>query len=250
MDTIGDGILLMSSLSAQIIAKAESFSGVKAGFARLEDILKAPSYQAVPDGEWATTLSHEGTATEWPPNANFALILGLYHPEENPRLDWWDDGNTTGNRRLMEISDSLKKWLNDEHGLNALPLPYHVEWGGLFLKDAAVLAGLGVIGRSNLLLNPEWGPRIRFRSILIEGELEPTGPIESFFPCESCGDMCHSACPQNTFATGVYYRPNCIVQLEADVANKIPDGEVSEDGTQRLVIKYCRACEFVCPVGD
>ena len=239
----------MSTLSAEIIVKTESFPGIKAGIARLEDILKAPSYRVVPDGEWSTILSNEGTVTEWPSDAKSVLVLGLHHPENNPRLDWLDAGNTMGNRWLMEISDSLKQWLKEEHGLTALPLPYHVERGGLFLKDAAVLAGLGIVGRSNLLLNPEWGPRIRFRSILIEEDLEPTRPIEGFSPCESCGEICHSACPQNVFSTSVYYSPNCIAQLNADIANKLPDGEVGEDEIPRLVIKYCRACEFACPVG-
>ena len=239
----------MSTLSAEIIVNTESFPGIKAGIARLEDILKAPSYRVVPDGEWSTILSNEGTVTEWPSDAKSVLVLGLHHPENNPRLDWLDAGNTMGNRWLMEISDSLKQWLKEEHGLTALPLPYHVERGGLFLKDAAVLAGLGIVGRSNLLLNPEWGPRIRFRSILIEEDLEPTRPIEGFSPCESCGEICHSACPQNVFSTSVYYRPNCIAQLNADIANKLPDGEVGEDEIPRLVIKYCRACEFACPVG-
>ena len=240
---------MMSTLSAEIIVKTESFPGIKAGIARLEDILKAPSYRVVPDGEWSTILSNEGTVTEWPSDAKSVLVLGLHHPENNPRLDWLDAGNTMGNRWLMEISDSLKQWLKEEHGLTALPLPYHVERGGLFLKDAAVLAGLGIVGRSNLLLNPEWGPRIRFRSILIEEDLEPTRPIEGFSPCESCGEICHSACPQNVFSTSVYYSPNCIAQLNADIANKLPDGEVGEDEIPRLVIKYCRACEFACPVG-
>jgi len=240
---------MMPSLSTEIIVKAESFLGIKTGIARLEDILKATSYQVVPDGEWSASLSKEGTVTEWPPDAKSVLVLGLHHPEDNPRLDWWDSGNTMGNRRLMEISDSLKQWLKEEHGLSALPLPYHVEWGGLFLKDAAVLAGLGIVGRSNLLLNPEWGPRIRLRSILIEEELEPTRPIEGFSPCDSCDEMCHNACPQNVFSTGVYCRPDCIAQLKTDTANKMPDGEVGKDGIPRLVIKYCRACEFACPVG-
>jgi len=41
---------MMPPLSAEIIVKAESFPGIKAGIARLEDILKSPSYQVVPDG--------------------------------------------------------------------------------------------------------------------------------------------------------------------------------------------------------
>jgi epoxyqueuosine reductase len=177
------------------------------------------------------------------------LVLGLPHPENDPRLDWWDRGNTNGNRRLMEISGSLKQWLRNEHNLGAQPLPYQVEWGGLFLKDAAVLAGLGIMGRSNLFLHPELGPQIRLRSILIEGDLETTGMVEGFSPCETCPDLCHQACPQNAFSSGVYHRPSCVTQLDTDRANKAPGGEIDENGNPILVIKYCRACELACPVG-
>lgn len=240
---------MMSTLSSEIIAKAESLPGVRAGIARLEDILKAPSYHFVPDGAWSSSDTGEGAVRQWPPDAESALVLGLYHPEDQPQLDWWEGGNTIGNRRLMELSDFLKQWLKEKKGLGALPLPYHIEKGGLFLKDAAVLAGLGVVGKNNLLVSPEWGPRIRLRSILIQEALEPTGPIEGFSPCASCAAICHSACPENAFADGGYYRPNCIVQMNADEANTMPAGEMGEDGGPRLVIKYCRACELVCPVG-
>ncbi|OEU84203.1 MAG: hypothetical protein BA873_15555 [Desulfobulbaceae bacterium C00003063] len=68
----------------------------------------------------------------------------------------------------------MKKWLRKEHSLDSQPLPYNVEKGGLFLKDAAVISGLGIIGQNNLLFHPEWGSRIRLCSILIEGDLQPT----------------------------------------------------------------------------
>jgi epoxyqueuosine reductase len=235
--------------TAAIIAQAESFPGIKAGIAHLADVLSAPSYKVVPDGEFSSSVSDGVTATEWPPQARSVLVLGLHHPEDSQRLDWWEGGISPGDRRLMEICGSLARWLKDERGIYALPLPYHEERGGVFLKDAAVLAGLGIIGRSNLLVNPQWGPQIRFRSLLIEGDLEPTGPIEGFSPCESCAELCHLACPRDAFATGVYHRPTCIQQIDADVADKMPGGEVGEDGRPTLVVRYCRACEFACPVG-
>ena len=243
----------MSLLSTELIAKVESIPGIKAGIARLEDILKAPSYQTVPDGEYgeytASLLANQKAVTEWPPDAKSVVVLGLHHPEDNPRLDWYDGGNTMGNRQLMKISDSLKQWLKNEHGLSALPLPYYVEMGGLFLKDAAVLSGLGKVGRNNLLLNPEWGPRIRLRSILVEGVLEPTGPVEGFSPCESCGELCHSVCPKNVFSTGAYHKSICAEQLNTDCENSMRDGETAEDIAPGIVIKFCRACELACPVG-
>jgi epoxyqueuosine reductase len=177
------------------------------------------------------------------------LVLGLYHPVADPRLDWWEGGDTAGNRRLREISELLKQWLQEQFHINAYPLPYAVAKGGLFLKDAAVLAGMGIIGRNNLFLHPEWGPRIRLRSILLGSDLPPTEALDGFTPCESCDEFCQKACPMKAFAAGHYRKSNCLVQMNADEQNKAPDGEIAENGKRNLVIKYCRACELSCPVG-
>jgi epoxyqueuosine reductase len=106
------------------------------------------------------------------------LILGLNHPEKDPRLDYWERGDTWGNRRLRKLSELMKQWFREKYDLAARPLPYHVENGGLFLKDAAVLSGMGIIGQNNLLLHPEWGPRIRLRAILLEGGFQMTEALE------------------------------------------------------------------------
>jgi hypothetical protein len=37
----------------------------------------------------------------------------------------------------MAIGDSLHDWLTEQHGIESRPLPYYVEKGGVFLKDAA-----------------------------------------------------------------------------------------------------------------
>lgn len=239
----------MSSLTDAIVARAESFAGTKAGIARLEDILKAPSYQVVPDGAFSSSVSDGVAAIEWPPDARSVLVLGLHHPEDDPRLDWWHGGTSPGDRRLVAICASLQQWLDDAHAVSGLPLPYAAERGGVFLKDAAVLAGLGIIGRSNLVVNPEWGPRLRFRALLIDEELNPTGPLAGFAPCDTCAQLCHLACPRDVFSSGVFHRPTCIQQINADVANEVQDGEVGGDGRPGLVVKYCRACEVACPEG-
>jgi epoxyqueuosine reductase len=151
---------------------------------------------------------------------------------------------------LRDISETLQQWFWEEHRLSAYPLPYHVEKGGLFLKDAAVFAGLGIIGRNNLLLHPEWGPRIRLRSILLEGELETTPLIENFSPCETCDRRCHKACPQHAFAAGTYSRSPCLLQMHADEAHKVLGKATDTKDTPRWVTTYCRTCEFACPIGQ
>ena len=238
-----------ASLTAEVISRAESYDGIRAGIVRLEDVLKGPSYQAPPEGRKSATALDDGQLVDWQTEAQTVLILGLNHPEKDPRLDYWEQGDTWGNRRLREISESLKKWLREEYDLTAQPLPYHVEKGGLFLKDAAVLSGIGIIGRNNLLLHPEWGPRIRLRSILLEGDFQKTEALKGFSPCESCEAFCQKACPMKAFSQGKYSRQICRKQINTDAENKAPDGEIGENGKRNLVIKYCRACELSCPVG-
>ncbi len=238
-----------ASLTTEVISQAESFDGIRAGIVRLEDVLKGPSYQATPEGPRSTTQLDDVPVNNWPAEAKTVLILGLNLPEKDLRLDYWEQGDIWGNRRLREISKLLKQWLREEFDLAAQPLPYHVGKGGLFLKDAAVLSGIGIIGRNNLLLHPEWGPRIRFRSILMEGDFQTTEALEGFTPCEACEVFCQKACPMKAFPQGKYSRPICRMQINADVENKVPYGEIGENGKRNLVIKYCRACELSCPVG-
>jgi epoxyqueuosine reductase len=154
-----------------------------------------------------------------------------------------------GNRYLRRTSQALKRWLLKEHGLNAVPLPYHVENGGLFLKDAAVLAGLGIVGRNNLVVHPQWGPRVRWRSLLIREALAPTSALQGFAPCDTCDGFCHKACPAAAFAQGGYHRPPCLRQMNKDEAQPGQMSEPDFHGRRHAVIKYCRACELACPVG-
>jgi epoxyqueuosine reductase len=60
-------------------------------------------------------------------------------------------------------------------------------------KHAAVLAGLGTMGRNSLLITPEFGPRVRLACLLTEVPLEETPPIQKDL-CVSC-NACISVCP-------------------------------------------------------
>jgi len=241
--------MAMLSLSSELIARANSFPGITAGISSLDDVLTTPSHKLLQrEAPNSRLLDSEASVPVWPPDAKTVLVLGLHHPQDNPRLDWWLAGNSMGNRQLMKVCESLKQWLESKHGLSALHLPYYVEHGGLFLKDAAVKAGLGIIGKNNLLLNPQWGPRIRLRALLIEAELEATAPATEFTPCETCNTTCQSVCPKNAFSTGNYQRSRCMEQMAADRAHSMISSEASA-GNLAGPIVFCRACEFACPVG-
>lgn len=229
------------SLTSSIISRAESFEDIRAGVARLADVQDAPSHHT--HRARLQDKSEDAAQRRSDPlgRASSLLVLGLHHPETDPSLDYWEGGETSGNRRLREITKRLEDWLRDEHDIIARDLPYQVSSGGVFLKDAAILAGLGVMGRSNLLINPEWGPRIRMRAMLLEAELEATSTLRDFNPCSECDDLCRNACPVSAFPEDAYERSACNVRMGRD--------EEREDGEQAQTISYCRLCELSCPVG-
>jgi epoxyqueuosine reductase len=174
------------------------------------------------------------------------LILALEHPETTPELDWWDGpGGTEGNRRLMAISDRLERYMAVELGVQSRQLPYHPWKGGILLKNAAVLAGLGCIGANNLLVTPQYGPRVRLRALVLDQEL-PYRPTPRYMPCETCPRPCWQACPQQAFASGTYARDRCTRQMEQDEERA---RHSQMDGDRTVPVDYCRACELACPAG-
>ena len=233
-------------IAKELIAEAEKWDGIQAGIVAIADLMNSPSHQAADGERWHD--DHAEQAITWLADARSLLILALHHPKGNPMLDWFDRGNTAGNRRLTNISKVLVEWLYDTHGIQAQALPYQVEKGGVYLKDAACLAGLGVIGKNNLLIHPRWGPQVRLRSVLIQDYLPPNRPLEHFDPCCQCPMFCRQACPEKAFTQGRYHRPSCMLQLEADRANKIESGREDARGLPHLVTAWCRRCEFACPV--
>jgi epoxyqueuosine reductase len=207
----------------------------------------------------------------WPEGAESIVVVALAHPRDSPEMDWWfGKTDPPGNRILAGIVQSLCDWIPVHLGFRTTHLPYHVDRGGAYLKDAAVLAGLGCIGLSNLLVTPEHGPRVRLRALTIDARLVPTGPID-FDPCRDCAAPCRVVCPQGAFGrlrwaapasgtpasaasgarlparTGDFSRSACYVQMDCDI-DAATLAEPGLNGPAR-VIRYCRACELSCPVG-
>ncbi len=252
-----------------IFSKARSLGADLVGIADFERVKEAPSHEL-----FETIERHRGVGVPedpdpepsgFPPGAKSLVVIALRHPKSEPRLDWWDGRKgTPGNRLLIEICGNLASFIESELKIKTHKMPYYVEKGGVFLKDMAVYAGLGCIGKSNLLLTPEFGPRVRLRTLILEEELEPTGPV-FYDPCDGCDQPCRKVCPQNAFGepvfspietqmltlpsrVGDYSRYLCNIQMEKDIEDAgIGNGKTSPD---KSPVKYCRRCEFVCPAGS
>lgn len=65
--------------------------------------------------------------------------------------------------------------------------------GDVSLRHAAVAAGLGVFGRHNLVINPEFGSRLIFTTLLTELSLTSDPPVTEDL-CNDCG-ICVDKCP-------------------------------------------------------
>ncbi|WP_214020249.1 hypothetical protein [Methanoculleus sp.] len=167
------------------------------------------------------------------------IALGLSHDEEHPELDLWEPGRgTPGDRILGHIGKELARWLQETYGVRARLVPYQPGDGGIYLKDAACMAGIGRMGRNNLVLVPGYGSKIRFRAVWADLECPDAEPPEGESPCTGCEGYCINACPMDAFSTGRFSRERCLARMDAD----------KNSGKER--IDHCRACELACPAGD
>ncbi len=248
-----------NEIEKTIVAKAKEVGASLAGIATIDDLKASKSYEIYGKSPFYEEYDRESPnyfefkGVEWREEHKSVLVWALVHPASEPVLDWWSmkiKGFTPGMGVMRMQSKKLRIWLSEDLGINARSLPYQIEFGGAFLKDSAALAGLGVIGKNNLLVTPEFGTRVRLRGIFMEAELGPTGPID-FDPCNGCDMPCHRACPRGAFRSGSFERAICKEEqdkLDAEV--EILDGSIMGIDEPSEVTKPCRNCEFACPVAQ
>jgi len=112
-----------------------------------------------------------------------------------------------GRLDVMEFARScnyrLGRFLDRELKAKAMtvPLSYplHMSYetkgviGDVSLRHAAVAAGLGRIGRHNLVIHPEMGTRVVFTALITDLELVSDPPAQENL-CTEC-DLCVKSCP-------------------------------------------------------
>ncbi|MFA5331627.1 MAG: 4Fe-4S binding protein [Methanoregula sp.] len=105
-------------------------------------------------------------------------------------------------------------------------------------RHAAYYAGLGNFGVNNMLLTPEYGPRIRFASIFTTAEIAGE-PLYEKPLCTRCM-KCVSACPAEAIPRTGY--PEGRTDKKACALNSRE--------LNRRHISPCGGCIRVCPVGN
>lgn len=137
------------------------------------------------------------------------LIVDQHTPLEPRRNSlYWYHVYSIVTPSLDFLAYNVSRRLN-RLGYQAFPVPgstpYNFEnlSGILSHKLAAHLAGLGWIGKSCMLITPQFGPRVRFVSILTDAPLDTGTPVDGL--CGQCR-VCMKACPVEAF-TGREFSP-------------------------------------------
>ncbi len=110
-------------------------------------------------------------------------------------------------------------------------------------KTIATLAGLGWVGKSALLITREYGPAIRFASVLTDAKLEVGEPIKNSY----CGDCkeCVTHCPARAIS-GETWKQGLKREIIYD-AFACCDNAKSLSGKIGVPSTICGICINVCP---
>ncbi len=129
--------------------------------------------------------------------------------------------------------------LVQEKGYSAVPVAASqyadrkAQLGHLSHRVVGHAAGLGWIGRSSLLVNPRYGARVRYATVLTDMPLDPDGPAEG--SCGECRD-CIDMCPAEAISMDGYDKWKCF-----DLLNKF-------SGIAGVGKHICGVCVKACPV--
>lgn len=234
------------------IASADRFNDAPEGH-RPQDILpKAKSVIVI-----AIRNLVDGLVLDWEKACRNSVVLPEMGRRHAASSIYLSTGYETVNAELGHIGFRLAIGLTDE-GYNSVSLPptydafvimRHVDskltqhFAPFSHRHAGYLAGLGEIGINNLLITPQYGPRVRLSSILTTAELEPD-PIFDGGLClgEKCL-LCVRNCP-----TGALSRDLC------DLSVLTKTIKLAKIDKRRCVELGCEGppcggrCAGICPV--
>ena len=189
----------------------------------------------------------------WPqsiyPEAKTVIVIGL--PVSLPIVEtapsiYYHELYSTVNSMLDSKAYEIANFLN-EKGFSSIYLPRD-GYGNIKIlidnpfaffshKHAAYLAGLGSFGHNNVLLTPQYGPRVRFTSIFTSAQITPD-QIKIKDMCIHCL-KCAKDCPVGAIPTRGDFPPPVDKRACAARSAKLRDEFRSP----------CGICIKVCPVG-
>ena len=223
------------------------------------------------------------------PGAKSVIVMAVAHSLGavcNPDIKLWTRNKMQTSRLLDQVAEKVGRYLEKE-GWISLPISAdkpaeihkfdpqtgkkfrHTKVIGQFsLKHAAVSAGMGEIGRSNLLLTEQFGPHQRLGGIITAAHLEPDPRQECKLCLPNCS-KCEDACPVGALKEGKYdidpcfnywmfgferMRPTRLKEWPGYIRmlishNRRRDLLIETGQTYITDVDFCIECMKACPVG-
>lgn len=228
-------------------------------------------------------------ATDLLPTAKSVIVMAVAHSlgaVYAPSIKLWTRNKMQTSRVLDSAAEKVSRFL-ERNGYLSLPVsadkPVEIHKidpvtnkrfahtkviGHLSLKHAAVSAGLGQIGRSNLLLTERFGPHQRLAAVITEAVLEPDQVRNLRLCIDSCR-KCEAACPVGALREGRYDVDPCFNYWSYGF-DRLPPRKLREwPGYARMLLRhlkhrdlmieysqtmitdvdFCIGCMRACPVG-
>jgi epoxyqueuosine reductase QueG len=230
---------IASTLRADVIDEVARLGSTLIGFAPVDRWTEAgevpPAYR--PDSIWrlAKTVVVVGVP----------MLLPIV--ESTPSINYQEMYNAS-NVLLDQIAFRLSVFLNGR-GFPAIPIPRD-GYGNLeiLLKKmpasfshvyAGKYAGMGTVGFSHNLINPQFGPRARYVSVFTAAEIEGD-PVIAKDLCKNC-KMCARLCPAGALSASAERLP---ADFDAIACTRHHQTLVSQTRWP------CGVCLKVCPIGE
>lgn len=229
-------------------------------------------------------------ATALMPSAQSVIVMAVAHSlgaTFAPDLRLWTRNKMQTSRLLDQVAEKVGRLL-ERQGCLSLPVSadkpveihkldpatgkpfFHTKvLGHLSLKHAALSAGLGQIGRSNLLLTEAFGPHQRLGGIITSAPLAPD-PRREWDLCLPGCTLCEKACPVAALKEGKYNVDPCFTYWSTGFERMRPrrlrewpaylrmllqhqrrrDWFIEMGQTMITDVDFCIECMKACPVGE
>ena len=185
---------------------------------KLKDFLKDYNIRIVGFGNVPAGIEKFEIAKEYPRTIVFGYSISkevLETINDHPTLIYKQHYKTV-NWLLDQTAYHLVQFIEDQgaHAI-AIPASQTVDWqnqkGHISHKLLAVEAGLGFIGKSGLVVNPQYGARVRYVSVLTDLEFEPDKKIIG--DCGNC-KKCINTCPAGAISEQGVDLKKCLAKLK------------------------------------
>ncbi len=182
-----------------------------------------------------------------------ALVFAVPYEEQLTLARYTEEGfeNSILNARgkAENILEQIKRLLEEEKAAYFIPpaaQQNEEELQAVFsFKYAAVNAGLGWIGKNDVLITERYGPRVRLSAVLIDAEVEyGMKSVESKCPagCTKCIDICpHKALTGKTWS--IHARRSDLIDYH--LCSRKRSEYIKSHGRKHS----CGLCMVVCPFG-